>query len=932
MAPAPTLPSVAEGEASASVTVATFTHANGVEDPSEFSATVDWGIAGHHSDPATVTQPGGFGTDYTVTVTRPVYPEEGNFSVVVSISQDSDLTQVNDSQAVTDAPLHVNGVGVAAVQGQGFTNQQIATLTDDAGTYSDAADLSATIDWGDMTMPTPATLVPLGGGVYAVKGSHTYNGYGNFTITVSALDVGGSMDSANANAAIHPFQVSGFLPTVSGFDVTFNMAADLTRLNLYQGTNLALGLPDVTLVNHATSVPVLGSLVWDASTNTAHFVASGGPLAPATYDVTLASRPDGWVDAVFGNQLDGDFNLAPGGDYTQSFTVNPSADPVLSLPDFARGPGQDVDVSNTPGHIGNATTMNWPLSLSERGGVTSFSFELDYNPSLLHIASLPFSAGVPSGWTLTSTSPTAGHLQISASGPAMSAGPGNILDIVADVPASAIGTYGAAQLLTIVGATVNGSSNVIADAAIQKVAYYADASGDGTLSGLDASLMARNMVGTDDGFSAYPLTDPRIVGDVTGNGGIGGMDAMLVANKSVQLAVPEIPDVPFHAALTAAGVDPTVSIPFGLTGLPGNTVNVPVSIADSAAGLQSIDLTMIYGTSLLDLNAAGVTLSSYLAGQGWGLAKNVNDATGTLHISLYSMSGALPAGTPQLLNLEFSVPSDSPGGAAQVATSTAYNSSRLNERQFALSTINGSVVVTAPGGGSSVGIPLVVGDWNRDGVRTSADIPAMFRALSDLATYKQTHGLTDGDVISIGDFNHDGVASNRDLQLLLDQIAADETAGGGSGGGSGSASSESTIAPAAAVAPETAPVVTPAAFTAVVPNSAASSDAPVTSANVADASNKPANTPLHVFAGSVSTVDFGGTLSGHVAPHAHGTAGSPQPVAIDATDDFYAKLHEANVPAWEHSLVGKHTADNSAGGDAWDDVLCDLADSQAVGV
>src|SRR5207302_1189775 len=49
-----TLASVAEGAASATVEVATFTHANGVEDPSHFSATVDWGQGPVAAD--TVTQ------------------------------------------------------------------------------------------------------------------------------------------------------------------------------------------------------------------------------------------------------------------------------------------------------------------------------------------------------------------------------------------------------------------------------------------------------------------------------------------------------------------------------------------------------------------------------------------------------------------------------------------------------------------------------------------------------------------------------------------------------------------------------------------------------------------------------------------------------------------------------------------------------------
>src|SRR4029077_17716234 len=53
-----TLTSVAEGDAAATVTVATFTHANGVEPAGDFTATVNWGITGHTADTGTVTQNG----------------------------------------------------------------------------------------------------------------------------------------------------------------------------------------------------------------------------------------------------------------------------------------------------------------------------------------------------------------------------------------------------------------------------------------------------------------------------------------------------------------------------------------------------------------------------------------------------------------------------------------------------------------------------------------------------------------------------------------------------------------------------------------------------------------------------------------------------------------------------------------------------------
>ncbi len=110
------------------------------------------------------------------------------------------------------------------------------------------------------------------------------------------------------------------MPDASGFDVTFNMAPQVNLLNLYQGYNYGLGLPDVTVVGQTTGA-VSGSLVWDASTNTASFVATRGVLAPDTYTVTLASRSDGWVSVAGNELLDGNDDLVPGGDYVQTFTV-----------------------------------------------------------------------------------------------------------------------------------------------------------------------------------------------------------------------------------------------------------------------------------------------------------------------------------------------------------------------------------------------------------------------------------------------------------------------------------------------------------------------------------------------------------------------------------------------------------------------------------
>src|SRR5205823_13692580 len=52
---------------------------------------------------------------------------------------------------VADAPLTATGTAVSAPDGAAFSNVQVGTLTDTAGTYSNPNDLSATITWGDST-------------------------------------------------------------------------------------------------------------------------------------------------------------------------------------------------------------------------------------------------------------------------------------------------------------------------------------------------------------------------------------------------------------------------------------------------------------------------------------------------------------------------------------------------------------------------------------------------------------------------------------------------------------------------------------------------------------------------------------------------------------------------------------------------------------
>ena len=274
-----------------------------------------------------------------------------------------------------------------------------------------------------------------------------------------------------------------------------------------------------------------------------------------------------------------------------------------------------------------------------------------------------------------------------------------MVDLVASVPSSAISTYGASQLLKFASVRQRGEHPRDDERGVEKVAYFGDASGDGTLSGTDASLISRNVVHLDNGFSAYPLTDPLIIADVTGDGTLSGLDASYVAQKVVHYSVPQIPDVPSHGSLTQATVDPTVSVALGTIGIPGTTANVPVSITDDASGLASADLTFDYDTSRLSLTNAEVTLNSELQNtDGWAMSKNV--VGNTVYISAYSLGSPLPSGTgpQQLLNMAFQVLPNAPAGTAAVTIDTSGTppNSRLNEGNLVLTPVNGSVVIGPP--------------------------------------------------------------------------------------------------------------------------------------------------------------------------------------------------------------------------------------------
>ena len=496
---------------------------------------------------------------------------------------------------------------------------------------------TATVDYGDGGGPVALTL----NADHTFNLSHTYTSAtapASDLVTVSVSDgTGAGVGTFDVTVNPTTFIVTNFTPVASGFDITFNHAFNPAQLNIYAGGSNILGAADLTIVGN-TSGNILGSLVLDSSGTVAHFVAhdiNGSNILPAdTYTVTLVSSASAWVDTT-GALLDGDNNAVAGGNYVHSFTVASTSQPVLSIPDFARGPSQHVDVSVASASYGTAASTDLPVSLSDTTAVRSVDFHLNYDPTQLNFAAIPviLAPGMPGTWGVTynnvNVDATHSVLQVTVSGTSeLPLGTHNLVLLDATVPSSAL--YGTSELLTLTNVAVNaGTIAAMATEAVHKDVYFGDSNGDSLLTSQDASLVSRNVVHLDNGFTSAPLTDPVIISNVVGNGVLTGLDASYIAQKVVHLPVPNIPAFGLPQSVFAT-VDPTVQIGNGLgtpiAGTRGSVVSVPVAVTatEANAHIASADFSLTYDASRLTLHDADVVESSYMSSHGFNMIVNVD--------------------------------------------------------------------------------------------------------------------------------------------------------------------------------------------------------------------------------------------------------------------------------------------------------------------
>ncbi len=183
-------------------TLATFVDPNTSAPATDFTATVNWG------DGSTSTLSGANGSIVAeggglfVLVADHTYAEEGTKTLSVQIL-DKGGASISGTKTIAVADAALGSLSIHdpnATEGIGTGSFTVATFTD-ANSAAPAVDFTATVTWGDGKSNT-GKVVSLGGGSFAVVGSHTYADEGTTTLSVQVLDKGGASTSGNATIPV----------------------------------------------------------------------------------------------------------------------------------------------------------------------------------------------------------------------------------------------------------------------------------------------------------------------------------------------------------------------------------------------------------------------------------------------------------------------------------------------------------------------------------------------------------------------------------------------------------------------------------------------------------------------------------------------------------------------------------------------------------
>ena len=562
-----------------------------------------------------------------------------------------------------------------------------------------------------------ASVNPISGETVSIEDSSNGNAVvatpmltnGTATFTLSSLNTGThdlfavySSDGTNPDSQSSQvtqtvqstFGVNNVAVTPSGVVLTFNAPIDPNSTVLYSSPgDTVLGPADVTVVGTTTGA-VRGSLVIDPTNpNVATFVQTSGLLAPDTYTVTVTPG----VKAIGGSDLTGN--------YSTTLTVAPTTTPVLSVPSFARGPGQAVQLTDS---LNN--DIGIPITISNATNVTQASFSLTYDPLLLTIgssttASLPAAASA-AGLTIESyviapVDATHSILSVTLSGgtgfTATTAAP--LLTLAASVPTTA--PYLDKALLNLSNVMVN-ATTATGVASVSVVAFPGDVLGTGVPNATDASLVDQVGSGSGSGFSEFKDLDPVIIGGAEGGLFLNANDASLIDEAASGATISQIPSIPVGVSLTFGGPDPYLYLSTA-QGSAGQTVTETLYLdVTDPNGIQLTALDEAIGFDANVLQISEVRGTSALAALGsYETASTVDNGSGEFLVAQAFMGTGLPPVVPygtDIPVLQFNVTLNTDMGVGSEAGLTLLQYGTVNgEAQYTAVSDNKGALTWTPG-------------------------------------------------------------------------------------------------------------------------------------------------------------------------------------------------------------------------------------------
>jgi hypothetical protein len=182
----------------ASVPVAILTDQNPYDSSSDYTVSINWGNNLMGSGYAS-----GMNGKYIV-YGSPPYSMHGSYSVSVTIT-DRENSKTTVSTTATIGDIY-----------EGLQANLTVAQFRDADPNDMPNEYITSINWGDGSGATPGMVSGLGG-LFSVSGNHTYTALGQYTVTVTVRDVGGSMVSYSQPVIVSELPLSAYTAPIYAY-------------------------------------------------------------------------------------------------------------------------------------------------------------------------------------------------------------------------------------------------------------------------------------------------------------------------------------------------------------------------------------------------------------------------------------------------------------------------------------------------------------------------------------------------------------------------------------------------------------------------------------------------------------------------------------------------------------------------------------------